>query len=75
MIEFYIADKSAKISDIAFFLVWNGLMYYSAGMMEVDDNFERCAKTYGDYLGEGCGGPAIAVPFHILWMVFGQYTL
>jgi hypothetical protein len=50
-------------------------MYYTSGMFEVDDNYERCEKAYGDYLGEGCGGPAISVLFHVLWMVFGQYTL
>uniref|UniRef100_A0A7S0MY56 Ion transport domain-containing protein n=1 Tax=Cryptomonas curvata TaxID=233186 RepID=A0A7S0MY56_9CRYP len=54
---------------------WNGLMYYTSGMFEVDDVYERCEKTYGDYLGDGCGGPAISVPFHVLWMLFGQYTL
>lgn len=59
----------------AYFAVWNGLMYYTSGMLEVDDTYERCARTYGDYLGEGCGGPMISVPFHVLWMVFGQYTL
>ena len=50
-------------------------MYYTSGMFEVDDLYERCEKAYGDYLGEGCGGAAISVPFHVLWMVFGQYTL
>jgi len=54
---------------------WNGLMYYPAGMLEVDDLYERCAFTHPDYLGEGCGGPAVSIPFHVLWMVFGQYTL
>jgi len=55
--------------------VWNGLMYYTSGMFEVDDSYQRCEKAYGDFLGEGCGGPTISVLFHVLWMVFGQYTL
>uniref|UniRef100_A0A6T8D018 Ion transport domain-containing protein n=1 Tax=Cryptomonas curvata TaxID=233186 RepID=A0A6T8D018_9CRYP len=54
---------------------WNGLMYYTSGMFEVDDSYQRCEKAYGDFLGEGCGGPTISVLFHVLWMVFGQYTL
>jgi len=54
---------------------WNGLMYYPAGLLEVDDLYERCAFTHPDYLGNGCGGAAASIVFHVLWIVFGQFTL
>ncbi len=50
---------------------WNGIMYYSRS----DDPYRACDKRYGGYLGDGCGGAALSIAYHVLWQLFGTYVL
>lgn len=50
---------------------WNGIMSYSRS----DDPYRACDKCYGGYLGDGCGGAALSIVYHVLWQVFGTYVL
>jgi hypothetical protein len=50
---------------------WNYVMWYC---MQAD-NYKGCDVTYGGYLGDGCGSPAVGVFYHVLWQLVGTYVL
>lgn len=50
---------------------WEGIMYYCSST----EVYLACDKKYGDYLGDGCGGPALGVGYHVLWQLVGTYVV
>eukprot|EP00286_Rhodomonas_abbreviata_P016608 CAMPEP_0181339070 /NCGR_PEP_ID=MMETSP1101-20121128/29019_1 /TAXON_ID=46948 /ORGANISM="Rhodomonas abbreviata, Strain Caron Lab Isolate" /LENGTH=1004 /DNA_ID=CAMNT_0023449933 /DNA_START=425 /DNA_END=3439 /DNA_ORIENTATION=- len=50
---------------------WNGMLYYTSR----SDLYLGCAKRYGAYFGDGCGGPISGVGFHVFWQLFGTYVM
>mmetsp|Transcript_14436 Transcript_14436/g.35315 ORF Transcript_14436/g.35315 Transcript_14436/m.35315 type:complete len:906 (-) Transcript_14436:124-2841(-) len=50
---------------------WNSIMYYCSQ----NDVYLACAKAYGGFLGDGCGGKATGIMFHVAWQLFGTYVM